>query len=106
MHVNGFQRIVEKYAQEGVRILSENTPIDTGETASSWDYEIENNSDSTTITWTNSNANKNVNVAIILQYGHGTKNGGYVKGIDYINPSLQQVFNEMINEIWGEVTKV
>lgn len=105
-HNETFDRIVEKYAQEGVRVLSESTPYRTGRTASSWDYEIEYNNDGCVITWTNSNINKNVNIAVILQYGHGTGTGGYVQGIDYINPATQEIFQNMTEEIWGEVTKV
>lgn len=101
-----FYDIMEKYAQEGVRILSENTPYKTGKTASSWGYEIESSNDGYTITWTNSNINRNVNIAVILQYGHGTGWGGYVQGIDYINPATQEIFQKMTDEIWEEVTKV
>lgn len=106
MQKDPFYDTVERCAQEGVLILSENTPKDTGVTASSWDYEIERNGDSYKIIWTNDNINKNVNIAVILQYGHGTRNGGYVTGIDYINPSTEQIFSDMVNNIWGEVTKV
>lgn len=98
--------ILQKCGQEGVRLLSESTPLRTGRTASSWDYEIEETGGGYTITWTNSNINRNVNIAVILQYGHGTGTGGYVQGIDYINPAMQQAFQDMVNRIWEEVTRV
>lgn len=97
-------RILESYASKGVAALSTATPIRSGRTASSWDYEIHQSSGSYEIMWTNSNINKGVNIAIIIQYGHGTGTGGYVQGIDYINPAMKPVFQEMADAAWREVT--
>lgn len=97
--------ILERYGKMGVQSLSAATPKDTGNTAASWGYEIEEKSDSITIRWTNSNVNKGVNIAIILQYGHGTKNGGYVVGRDYINPAMRPVFDQLADKLWKEVTR-
>ena len=96
--------ILDKYGKEGVSLLSKNTPIQTGKTANSWTYKIENNKGKTSINWYNTNVVNGVNIAIILQYGHGTQNGGYVSGRDYINPSLLPLFDRMTEEIWKEVT--
>ncbi len=98
--------MLDKYGKEGVAALSAATPVDTGLTASSWDYEIKNTQGSTTITFTNSNIQNGVPIAIILQYGHGTRNGGWVQGRDYINPAIQPVFDKMAKGAWEEVTKV
>ena len=98
--------VLDKYAQEGVRLLSGATPQDTGKTASSWGYEIEKKGDQTAIWFTNSNVNNGCNIAIILQYGHGTGTGGYVAGKDYINPVLQPLFDKMANAAWEEVMKL
>lgn len=95
--------ILNHYGQIGVDVLSNNTPKLTGLTASSWGYEIEKTQGKTSIVFTNSNINRGVNIAIILQYGHGTRNGGYVEGIDYINPALQPIFNQIVDDIWKEV---
>lgn len=100
------QRLLDKYGKKGVDALSDATPVDSGKTAASWSYEIEYGNDTASIHWTNSNVNKNVNIAMILQYGHGTRNGGYVQGRDYINPALQPIFEELANEAWGEVTRL
>jgi len=96
--------ILERYAQMGVDALSAATPVDTGKTAASWGYVITRTSDTATITWTNSNVNNGVPIALILQYGHGTGTGGYVKGRDYIKPAIRPVFDELANELWKEVT--
>lgn len=95
---------LDKYGQEGVDALKAATPVDTGKTAASWTYEIERTSDRTTIYWLNTNSNNGVNIAVILQYGHGTGTGGYVRGIDYINPAMRPVFNKIAEEAWKEVT--
>ena len=97
---------LNKYGRQGVAALASATPIDSGETASSWYYEIENNKESATITFYNSNVQNGVPIAIILQYGHGTRNGGWVEGRDYINPAIQPVFDRIVNDAWKEVTKI
>lgn len=95
--------ILKKYGQEGVNALSKATPYDTGLTANSWYYEIEDTNNGLRIYWKNSNVNKGVNVAVILQYGHGTGTGGYVEGVDYINPALKPVFQKIADGAWDEV---
>lgn len=97
---------LDKYGREGVAALASATPIDSGLTASSWYYEIENTDDSVTISFHNSNINKGVPIAIILQYGHGTGTGGWVQGRDYINPAIQPIFDAIANDAWKEVTKI
>lgn len=99
-------RALDKYGKAGVEALSSATPIDSGTTASSWYYKIESQNGKTTISFCNSNINEGVPIAIILQYGHGTRNGGWVQGIDYINPAIRPIFEKMANEAWGEVTKL
>lgn len=94
------------YGQKGVNALSNATPRDTGLTATSWRYKIEKDEQKGTITiyWINDNiVNEWFNVALMLQYGHGTRSGAWVEGIDYINPALRSIFDEMAEEIWKEV---
>lgn len=98
--------ILEKYAQEGVKALSAATPVDSGETAISWGYELIQNGSSFSIIWTNNHVNKGVNIALILQYGHATKGGGYVEGRDYINPALQPIFDKMADAAWKEISRI
>ena len=96
---------LDKYGREGVAALSSATPIESGLTASSWYYKIENKKESVRIAFYNSNIQNGVPIAIILQYGHGTGTGGWVEGRDYINPSIQPIFDEIVNAAWKEVTK-
>lgn len=95
---------LNRYGQEGVDALTAATPRDTGTTAESWSYEIKRTNNSVTIYWNNSNAPYGVPVAVLIQYGHATRNGGYVQGIDYINPALKPIFEKMAENIWREVT--
>ncbi len=95
--------ILEKYGQRGVEALRTSTPIDSGETSQSWSYEIVEDANGYVIQFNNSHINKGVNIAVILQYGHGTRNGGYVQGRDYINPALKPVFDDMVSELAKEV---
>lgn len=98
--------ILDKYGQEGVKALAMATPIDSGETASSWYYETEITKGSAKITFYNSNVQNGVPIAIILQYGHGTRNGGWVEGRDYINPAIQPIFDRIVEEAWKGVTRL
>lgn len=89
----------DAYGKRGVEALSAATPVDSGETASSWYYKIERTDTSITLKFLNSNVNDGVPIAIILQYGHGTGTGGWVAGYDYINPAIQPIFDEMLSKM-------
>lgn len=97
---------LDKYGREGVAALESATPVDTGLTASSWRYEIDHGKDSVSISFYNDNIQNGVPIAIILQYGHGTRNGGWVQGRDYINPVIRPLFDKIADEAWKEVTKL
>lgn len=97
---------LEKYGQQGVAALASATPVDTGLTAASWYYKIEKTTNQIIITYCNSNVQNGVLIAVILQYGHGTRNGGWVAGRDYINPAIQPIFDEIANNAWREVTEL
>lgn len=112
-HVEGFLRnaqkadirgILEKAAMQGQKALEAATPIDTSIARNSWGYEIDANRSGARITWTNSDVENGFPVAIMIQYGHGTGTGGYVQGIDFINPAMRPIFDQIANEAWKAVT--
>lgn len=96
---------IEPCCQDGVAALSRATPMDSGKTAASWSYEIKPFGDGVVVYWTNSNVVDGFNVAIGLQYGHGTGWGGYVRGVDYINPAMVPIFEKIASDIWQEVVR-
>lgn len=98
-----FLNKLDYYGRKGVTALANATPKDSGLTASSWTYEIVEEQGKCSLVWKNSNINDGVPIAVILQYGHGTKNGGYVQGRDYINPALRPIFDEIAEGVWREV---
>lgn len=98
------QAILEQYGEMGVQRLQAATPVDSGETAASWHYTIERDDYEYKLTWYNSNVNDGCNVAILLQYGHGTRGGAYIQGMDYINPALAPVYEEIFRTISKEVS--
>lgn len=106
-HLVGFHygHKMRVYAEKGVQALKAATPRDTGATAEAWSYEIVESEGRTAVYWRNSNVVNGVPIAVILQYGHGTRNGGFVEGIDYINPALKPVFEQMAQEAWKEVVR-
>ena len=97
--------VLDKFGREGVVALASATPTDTGKTAASWYYEITTKNGMAKLAFHNSNVQNGVPIAIILQYGHGTRNGGWVQGRDYINPVLQPIFDRIADEAWREVTR-
>ena len=96
---------LDKFGKAGVEALSSATPVNTGKTANSWYYEIENKNGVATISFNNSNIQNGVPIGIILQQGHGTGTGGWVEGRDYINPAIRPIFDEIAEKAWREVTK-
>lgn len=97
--------IMNQFGKEGVSALAAATPSRSGLTAKSWNYEVTRKGNNWKITWTNSNVNKGANIAVLIQYGHGTRNGGYVVGRDYINPAIRPVFDKIAQKAWKEVTR-
>ena len=96
---------LKKYGEAGAVALCKATPMDSGETAASWSYFIEKIDNGYRIVWTNDNRNDGALIAVLLQYGHATGSGGYVQGIDYINPAMRNIFCEIAENAWREVTK-
>ena len=105
LHIKSMIRpILEKYGRKGVEALAAATPADTGKTAESWSYRVDKTDAGYRIVWLNSNVNNGVMIAMLLQYGHATGTGGYVEGIDYINPAIRSIFKNMADDAWKEVT--
>lgn len=104
MAKNRLFKTLEKYGQMGVDALSNATPVDSGLAAKSWGYTIEQKRGSYVITWTNGDVENGYPVAVMIQYGHGTRNGGLIKGIDFINPAMHPIFEKIDHEVWKAVT--
>lgn len=98
-----FYRTLDAAGTRGVAALRAATPIESGETANAWSYEISKSSSGASITWMNNHVENGVPIAIILQYGHGTGTGGYVAGRDYINPALSPIFDSIAEDVWKVV---
>ncbi|MCM1577926.1 MAG: HK97 gp10 family phage protein [Ruminococcus sp.] len=98
--------VLDKYGRQGCLALAEATPVDTGMTASSWEYEVTHEKSGAVITFYNTNVQNGQNIAILLQYGHAVRGGGYVQGIDYINPALEPVFQKIADEAWKEIVRL
>ena len=96
--------LLEKYGQKGVAALRSATPVDTGLTASSWEYRIIATKTGARVDFINTNIQNDwAPIAILLQYGHATRNGGWVEGRDYINPAIQPLFDQLADDAWKEV---
>lgn len=93
------RHILEHYGRIGVEALSRATPVDTGKTASMWRYEIEERANSTVLSFHNDNVSNHINIALILNYGHATRNGGWVEGREYIDPAIQPIFEEIARKL-------
>ena len=106
---NGCRYIVsslDDVGRLGVDALRANTPVDTGLTADSWKYRIETDKNKTSVIWYNTNVVDGwADISILIQYGHATKNGGWVQGIDYINPALRPIFEQLSDKVWRMVMR-
>ena len=98
--------VFDKYGNIGVERLAAATPKDTGTTSESWKYKVKAEDTSISLEFYNSNVNKGVPIAIILQYGHGTGTGGWVEGVDYINPALKPIFEDILEGITKELRAI
>ena len=98
---------LEKYGPIGVAALKAATPVDSSDTANGWYYEIIDRPGYYSIQWLNSNTVEpgHIPVAVLIQYGHGTRQGGYVQGRDFINPAMKPIFDQIAADMWKEVTK-
>ena len=97
-------KALDAAARRGVEALAAATPTETGASASSWGYFLETGPGYATIWWTNSHIDAaGTPIVILLQYGHGTGTGGYVQGRDFINPAIAPIFDQIAQEVWGEV---
>ncbi|MBQ6446474.1 MAG: hypothetical protein IJJ10_03295 [Bacillus sp. (in: Bacteria)] len=102
---NNFLKYLNDCGAKGVEALASVTPKESGETASSWSYSIENTGDSLVVYWSNSKTTVNgTPIVILLKYGHATGTGGYVRGYDFIDPSIRPIFDSFVNQMWNEVT--
>ena len=96
--------ILESCGQKGVKALSAATPTDSGIAANSWGFKVSRKGAGYSIVWTNSDVENGFPVVIMLQYGYGTGTGGYVEGVDFINPAIKPIFDEISNKVWKAVT--
>lgn len=102
----GYLESLRKWGDEGIEALSRATPKDTGFTASMWRFEIEVTGTKARIVWRNDHINNDEVIAILIQYGHGTHNGGYIQGVDYINPAIKPIFDKIAKEAWEGVVSI
>ena len=98
-------KVLEKFGPIGVRALAQATPKESSLTANSWTYEVESRAGFFKMSWLNTHVNDGANIAILLQFGHGVRGGGYVEGRDFINPAIRPVFDQMAEEMWKAVTR-
>lgn len=97
-----FYKKLEQYAKEGVEALANATPKKTGDLALRYSYEIDVGIDSTTITWHNDKMINGQSLVLMLNYGHGTRNGGWVNGLNFVDPAMAPVFEKMAENLWKE----
>ena len=100
-----YVKVLDRYAKSGLEALKANTPVDTGKTRDSWYYEIIQDKQGVKIVWKNSNVTSyGTPIVLFIQYGHYTKSGTFIQGIDFINPALKPIFSKIADNIWMEVT--
>lgn len=96
--------VMHQCGAEGVEALRNATPFESGLAAASWDYEVVIKNGRYSLIWINTDVEKGFSVAIMLQYGYATGTGGYVEGVDYINPTIRPIFDRIRDKVWKAVT--
>lgn len=97
---------IEPIARKCVQKLIEVTPKDSGLTAESWNYLIVRNDEGVTIQINNTNIQNGINVALLIEYGHGTRNGSWIEGKNYIAPTVLSAYLEVMNSTWEELKRL
>ena len=92
-------------AEAIVSRLRQDTPKHSGKTASSWSYNVSNDSNGFVIEIINTNNNGSVNVARIIHFGHGTGTGGYVPPKPFITTAIDSVYKSKIDSILTKMVK-
>ena len=98
------EKILTRYAKEGLVALIDATPKRTGLTSQSWSYKIESIDGNWRLSYYNDNLNHGVSIVYMLVYGHATRGGTYVEGYDFITPAIQSVLDKIVERAWEEVT--
>lgn len=94
--------ILDKYGQMGVDALRQATPVDSGLTAESWNYEIDIDpgTHQVRLIWTNSNlAKEAINIAILVDRGHVSRSGSWVPGQHFIDPAITPIISKIAEEV-------
>ena len=100
------EEILNKYGQYGVEALANSSPKDSGLLSESWSYILNKEDGKYILEWHNSDIEGGCSVAILVQYGHGTRGGTYVQGVDFINPAMRPLIEQMAVDIWEEVKRL
>lgn len=95
---------LEAFGQAGVQALASATPKRSGATAAAWGYRVEQKDGVWGISWTNTNRQNGIPIAIILEHGHATGTGGWVRGRSYIPRAIQPVMDKIADDVWKVVT--
>jgi hypothetical protein len=107
MKARSYLKQLEKFGAQGVVALRNATPVESGATADSWTYEIIERPGYFSIQWLNTHTEEpgHIPVAVLVQYGHGTRAGHFIAGLDYINPAMRPIFEQIAIDMWREVTR-
>lgn len=102
-----YSNLLMKYADKGVEALKSATPKDSGFTAQSWYAVVVIGQTYSRIYWHNSHIEQGKKgsypIAILIDTGHGTGTGGYVKPDPYIDDALKPIMEELSDAIRKEV---
>ena len=102
---NSSKQEAVELAEAIVSRLRQDTPNRSGKTASSWSYNVSNDSNGFVIEIINTNNNGSVNVARIIHFGHGTGTGGYVPPKPFITTAIDSVYKSKIDSILTKMVK-
>ena len=89
----------------GVTALANKTPVNTGETAASWAYDVKVGRSESEVSWYNTgHPSVSGNIAVMLHTGYVTGTGGYVPPRPYITSAMEPIYSEASNRLMEAIS--
>lgn len=85
--------------------LKANSPVRTGEFRDGWDYTITKEKGKQVLGIINPSHTEAPDLATWLEYGH-VDGGKFIPGHHFIKPSMDKVYQEIKDDLWGDVVDV
>lgn len=95
---------LKNIAEESLKEFVEASPDEY--IAKSWSYEIVSNKHKVSLFFNNSKIENGENIAIIIDVGHGTRDGRWISGQNYLSKPTKEAYDNIINKTWEALKSI